>query len=100
MSAKTTEKHLLILCTTTGYQTQAFGEAARRLGLDIVFGTDRCHVLEDPWQDGALPLRFEDPQKSAEQIVDLSRGTGIDAVVALGDRPTATAARACQALGL
>jgi hypothetical protein len=27
------------------------------LGLSITFGTDRCHVLDDPWQDGALPLR-------------------------------------------
>src|SRR6516165_5594021 len=99
MSAKTTEKHLLILCTTTGYPTQAFGEAARRLGLKLVFGTDRCHVLEDPWQDGALPLRFEDAEKSAEHIVGFSRRTTIDAVVALGDRPTVTAAWACQALG-
>jgi biotin carboxylase len=100
MSANTREKHLLILCTTTGYQTQAFVGAAHELGLAVVLGTDRCHVLEDPWQDGALPLRFEDAEKCAEQIVDFSRRTAIDAVVALGDRPTAAAARACQALGL
>ncbi len=93
-------QQLLILCTTTGYQTQAFVEAARKIGLSVVLGTDRCHVLEDPWQDGALPLRFEDPEKSAEQIVDFSIRTAIDAVVALGDRPTAAAARACRALGL
>jgi biotin carboxylase len=100
MSANTTERHLLILCTTTGYQTQAFVEAARRMGLAVVLGTDRCHVLEDPWQDGALPLRFEDAERCAEQIVDFSRRTPIDAVVALGDRSTTAAARACQALGL
>ena len=100
MSANTTEKRLLILCTTTGYQTRAFVKAARKLGLKVVFGTDRCHVLEDPWQDGALPLRFEDADKSAEQIVDFSRKTPIGAVVALGDRPTSAAARACRALGL
>jgi biotin carboxylase/predicted nuclease with RNAse H fold len=96
----TTAKQLLILCTTTGYQTQAFVEAAQELGLAVVLGTDRCHVLEDPWHDGALPLRFEDAEKCAEQIVDFSRKTRINAVVALGDRPTAAAARACQALGL
>jgi hypothetical protein len=92
--------HLLILCTTTGYQTQAFVEAAHKLGLAVVLGTDRCHVLEDPWHDGALPLRFEDAERCAEQIVDFSRTTPIGAVVALGDRPTAAAARACQTLGL
>jgi biotin carboxylase len=100
MSANTTAKQLLILCTTTGYQTQAFVEAARKLGLKVVFGTDRCHVLEDPWQDGALPLHFEEAEKCAEQIVDFSRQTPINALVALGDRSTGAAARACQALGL
>ncbi len=93
-------KRLLILSTTTGYQTRAFVEAAEKLGLAVVFGTDRCHVLEDPWRDGALPLRFEDPEKSAAQIVEQARSHRIDAVVALGDRPTPTAARACRALGL
>jgi len=91
---------LLILCTTTGYQTRAFVEAAQKIGLDVVFGTDRCHVLADPWRDGALPLRFEDPDRSAAQIVEYARSNRIDAVVSLGDRPTPTAARACRALGL
>src|SRR5205823_171428 len=91
---------LLILCTTTGYQTRAFVEAAETIGIDVIFGTDRCHVLDDPWQDGALPLRFEDPAKSAAQIVEYARSNRIDAVVSLGDRPTPTAARACRALGL
>jgi biotin carboxylase len=100
MSANTREKHLLILCTTTGYQTQAFVGAAHELGLAVFLGTDRCHVLEDPWHDGALPLRFEDTASCVEQILDFSRKTPISAVVALGDRPTAAAARVCQVLGL
>jgi len=93
-------KRLLILCTTTGYQTHAFVKAAEKLGLSVVFGTDRCHVLDDPWQDGALPLRFEDAEASARQIVEYARGSSVDAIVALGDRPTPTAARAAKVLGL
>lgn len=93
-------KRLLLLCATTGYQTRAFVEAAARLGLEVVFGTDRCQVLEDPWQDGALPLRFENARESAAQIVDYARKNRLDAIVALGDRPTPTAAWACQELGL
>ena len=57
-------------------------------------------MLADPWRDGALPLRFEDPDRSAAQIVEYARSNRIDAVVSLGDRPTPTAARACRALGL
>ena len=39
---------VLILAATTGYQTRAFGEAAERLGVELVFATDRCSVLDDP----------------------------------------------------
>ena len=49
---------VLLLATTTGYQTRAFGEAAERLGVELVFATDRCHLIEDPWQDRAIPIRF------------------------------------------
>ncbi len=93
-------KRLLILSTTTGYQTRSFTDAAEKLSLDVVFGTDRCHVLEDPWRDGALPLRFENPEDSARQVAEYARANPVHAVVALGDRPAPTAARACQALGL
>lgn len=93
-------RRLLLLATTTGYQTRAFVEAAEKLGLDVVFGTDRCHVLEDPWRDGALPLRFEDPEGSAVRIGEYANTHRVDALVALGDRPTPTAARAGRALGL
>ncbi len=100
MTKGTAGKRLLLLTTTTGYQTRTFVEAAAKLGLEVVFGTDRCHKLEDPWQDGALPLRFEDPEGSARLIADYARSNPLDAIVALGDRPTPTAARACRALGL
>lgn len=91
---------LLILTTTTGYQTRSFVEAAKKLGLEIVFGSDRCHRLDDPWQDGALPLRFGDPDRAARKIVEYASKLPLDAIVSLGDRPTPTAARACRALGL
>jgi biotin carboxylase len=93
-------KRLLVLCTTTGYQTCAFIEAAQKLGLSITFGTDRCHVLDDPWQDGALPLRFEDPEASAQRICDFAASNPLHAIVSIGDRPTSTGARACHKLGL
>jgi biotin carboxylase len=93
-------QRLLLLATTTGYQMRSFVEAARKLGLAVALGTDRCHVLEDPWQDGALPLHFEDPDASAQQIVEYARSNPVDAILSVGDRPTSTAARACHELGL
>lgn len=91
---------LLLLSTTTGYQAQAFAEAARRLGMQVVFGTDRCRHLEDPWRNGALALRFEKPQASAELIAEYARRVPVHAVVGVGDKPTLTAALACRVLGL
>jgi biotin carboxylase len=93
-------RRLLLLFSTTGYEADDFVAAARRLNVACVFGSDRCHVMEDPWQDGALPLRFEDPEGGARVILEYARTTPIQAIVAVGDRPTLTAALACQALGL
>ena len=59
------EAKLLILASKLGYQTRGFAEAAEKLGVEVVFGTDRCHKLEDPWGDGALPLHFEAPQRGS-----------------------------------
>ncbi len=91
---------VLILSTTTGYQTRAFGDAAVRLGVDLVFATDRCHLIEDPWQDRAIPIRFYDEDSSVAAIVEAARKRPIDGVIAVGDRPTVIAARVADALGL
>jgi len=91
---------VLILATTTGYQTRAFGDAAARLGVNLVFATDRCHLIEDPWQDGAIPIRFYDEDESVAAVLDSARRRPIDGVVVVGDRPTVIAARVAEALGL
>ena len=93
-------KRLLILASKLGYQTRSFAEAARALGLDVVFATDRCHQLEDPWSDGAIAVQFEHPQSAAERIVEAARERPITGLIALGDRPTVTAAYVAKSLGL
>ena len=93
-------KNLLILTSKLGYQTRSFADAAKELGVNIQFGTDRCHKLEDPWSDGALPLNFASPQEAAQEIAKQTESNPPDAVLALGDRPTATAAYAACALGI
>ncbi len=94
-----TRRRILLLFTTTGYQAASFREAAETMGVALVAGSDRCHVLEDPWRDGAIPLRFEDPENAAAAVVEYARREPLDAILALGDKPTLTAALACEALG-
>ena len=91
---------LMILCSTTGYQTRAFVEAAREMGLPVALGSDRCHVLDDPWRNAALPLHFEDPEGAARIIIEYAGSNALQGMVALGDRTAPSAARACVALGL
>jgi biotin carboxylase len=87
---------VLLVAATTGYQTRSFTEAAHRLGIEVLLATDRCHVLEDPWRDNAIPVRFEEPEAAAELLARSS----VDGVVAVADRPTVVAALTAKRLGL
>jgi len=89
-------KRFLLLSTTTGYQADSFLRAAREMGAAVTLGTDRCHVLDDPWRDGAVALRFADPEGNVAALA----GESFDAVVALGDAPVVTAALVCRARGI
>jgi len=93
---------VLLIATTTGYQIRAFGEAAERLGVELVFATDRCHRLDDPWRDGAIPVRFQNDAEAAflEALGEAARHRPLHGVLAVGDRPAVFAALACEALGL
>src|SRR6266852_3633668 len=93
-------RRLLILASKLGYQTRSFGEAAQKLGVGVLFATDRCHQLEDPWDDHAIAVHFEQPQQAAFEIVKALDNVPVDAVLALGDRPTIAAAYTAKAFGL
>ena len=90
---------LLILASKLGYQARSFADAAKALGADVAFATDRCHKIEDPWADGAIAVRFDDPEEAARRIVQQSFVRPVDGLIALGDRATSTAAYAARALG-
>ncbi len=99
---------VILLASKLGYQTRSFAEAARRLGVGVIVGSDRCHQLENPWADGAVPLHFEEPRNAAARLVEavqwrLREHPGepkIGAILALGDRQTETAAHAARLLHL
>ena len=63
-------KRVLLFATTTGYQIRSFGEAAQKLGVRLVFASDRCDQLEDPWWDHAIPVRFHDEAQSVEAVLE------------------------------
>jgi biotin carboxylase len=93
-------KRVLIVATTTGYQIRSFGEAAGKLGVHLVFASDRCDQLDDPWWDQAIPIRFHDEAASLRSILDALGSAAPDGVIAVGDRPATIAARVNEAFGL
>ena len=93
-------KRVLLLATTTGYQIRSFGEAANALGIRLVFASDRCDQLEDPWWDQAIPVRFHDEPASVRAVVDAFGKSAPDGILAVGDRPVTLAARLAGAFRL
>jgi len=91
---------LLLFTAKLGYQTRSFEDAARRLRVQLVYVTDRCHQLEDPWGDSAIPVHFESPEAAAYAVTEALRGQDVSGILALGDRPAVAAAFAARGLGI
>jgi biotin carboxylase len=93
-------KRLLLFATKLGYQTRMFNAAAEKLGVDLAFVTDRCNRLDDPWNDRAIGVHFENPEAAAHSVLEAQRESRVDGVLAIGDRPGPTAAYVARSLGI
>src|SRR5580693_5361486 len=93
-------RRLLLFTAKLGYQTRSFEDAARKLGVQLLYVTDRCHQLEDPWGDQAIAVHFETPEEAAYTVMERVRGQNIAGILALGDRPAVSAAYAARGLGV
>ncbi len=91
---------LLLLMTTNTYRAGAFLEAARRLSVPVVVGSDRPQVLAAANPGGNLAVNFVDPDEGARSIVRFSTEYPIDAILAADDEGVILAAVASAALGL
>ena len=93
-------RRLLLFTNKLGYQTRSFEEAARKHAVEIIYVTDRCHQLEDPWGDRAIAAHFESAQSAAVNVVAALKDKSIDGIVALGDSPSVAAAYTARELGM
>jgi biotin carboxylase len=91
---------LLLLLPTTTYRTEAFVEAAGKLGVELVCASERPSTFEALSPDSLLTLDFADPQASAAAVADFAQRLPIDAVVPVDDQTTVVAAAISQRLGL
>ncbi len=91
---------LLLLLPTTTYRTQAFVDAATKLGVDLVCASERPSTLEERAPDNLITVDFADPDGAAETLARFARRRPIDAVVAVDDLTTVVAAAVAARLGL
>jgi len=91
---------ILLLILSRTYRTHDFIEAASRLDIEVVVGSEHRPALAGLMQDRHLRLDFHDAGGSTARIVDFARQHPLNAVVAVDDGGTVLAASASAALGL
>jgi biotin carboxylase len=92
-------KRVILLSKVSTYRARPFVAAAKRLGIEIVYGVDMDPTLADYWQ---VPLRvqFDNLAESIKNIMAFHREKPVQAVISLDDSASLIAAQASEALGL
>lgn len=91
---------ILLLMPSSTYRAPDFIEAAHRMQVDVVVGTDRKQILAEGAPGNNLTLDFRSPDETARQVADFAQRYPLDAVVGVEDETAILAAHAAQALGL
>jgi biotin carboxylase len=91
---------LLLLLPTRTYRTEAFIDAARTLGVDVVCASEQPSTLEDLSPDTLLTLDFADPASAAARAAAWSEDRPLAAVVGVDDATAPAAAAIAERLGL
>ncbi len=97
---ETARPRVLLLMATRTYRARAFLEAARRLGVPVVVGSERRQALAGRVRNTTLALDFRRPDRAVRRIVAFAAEHPFAAVVGVDDDTTVLAAQAAAALGL
>ena len=91
---------VLLLLPTHTYKAHDFLEAAERLEVETIVGSERPQALEGLGQGRTVTLDLGDAGTAASQIAALAKAQPLRAVVATDDQTALVAARASALLGL
>lgn len=92
--------HILLLLPTTTYKAQGYMDAAGRLGLDVVVGTDRARASALAAPGTTITIDPGHPERSIEAVRAAASERPFDAIVGVDDETTVLAALASHAVGL
>jgi len=93
-------RRILLLMAAKTYRAKAFMTAARRLGVDVVVGSDEPGPLSRRTNGAQIGLDLGRPARSATKIVQIAEERPFDAIVNVDDATTVVAAQAATRLGL
>jgi adenine/guanine phosphoribosyltransferase-like PRPP-binding protein len=93
-------RRVLLLMAAKTYRAKAFMTAARRLGIDVVVGSDERGPLSRRTGGAQIGIDLARPSRSAAKIVQIAEERPFDAIVNVDDTTTVVAARAATRLGL
>jgi biotin carboxylase len=93
-------RRVLLLLPTRTYRAAAFLEAAARLGLDVVVGSDEGSSLGHLMAGRQLVVDLGRPAEAAERAAELARAHPLDGVVGVDEAAVTAAAAVAARLGL
>ena len=91
---------VMLLIPSASYRAPDFMEAAARLGIEVVVGTDKRSPLEGGSRGGLATFDFVDLDHGANEIEAYATLHPVDTIVAVDDGGTLLAARAARRLEL
>ena len=96
----TNKKRVLLLLPTRTYRATDFLEAALKLNVEVVVGSEEAATTADLSPRHTLVLDFSAPTTATQTIVEFAEIYPIAAIVGVDDDTTLLATRASEALGL
>lgn len=91
---------MLFLLPTATYRARDFLEAAARVGVEVVVGSEHRQAMARAMGRRAVVVPFGKIDAAVEVITELSREATLDAILAVDDQGLAIAAAASARLGL
>ncbi|GAB4332698.1 MAG: ATP-grasp domain-containing protein [Dehalococcoidia bacterium] len=90
----------MLLIPSESYRAPDFMEAAAKLGVEVVVGTDEASPLEELRPGKVAAFNFADPEAGADQIEAFAERWPLDTIFAVDDAGTRLAAHASRRLEL
>lgn len=91
---------VMLLIPSTSYRAPDFMEAAERLGVEVVVGSDQRHPLDELSPGRQVALDFVDLDAGTAQVEAFAEQFPVDTIVAVDDAGTRLAAAASRRLEL